>query len=206
MNANKTITLAFCLIALALGLSACQSNSQTTSIAPGWQALSDLNWRQHWDSPRDMTWRRDENAEIKVDTDAETGFLVSSQSYANFRLSLEFWIEADTNSGVFIRAADPRDITANSSYEINIWDNHPRQEIRTGAIVNHAFPPLAQVATQGRWNQMEIDADGDHIRAWINGTLTADLRDDTHSGGHIALQWAGPGQLRFRNILISPEN
>src|SRR6478736_3913264 len=47
-----------------------------------------------------------------------------------------------TNSGVFLRAQDPRKIGAVSAYEVNIYDARPGQEYSTAAIVDHAKVPV----------------------------------------------------------------
>ena len=39
--------------------------------------------------------------------DNGNGFMVSKNDYGDFDLRVEFWIEAKTNSGVFIRCTDP---------------------------------------------------------------------------------------------------
>src|SRR5947208_14993169 len=54
---------------------------------------------------------------------------------ANWRA--EFWADHTTNSGIFIRIADPNNIARNS-YEVNIYDQRPEPEYGTRAIVNVA--------------------------------------------------------------------
>ncbi len=130
-----------------------------------------------------------------------TAYLVSNRTYDNFRLSLEFWVEDETNSGVFVRCSDPVKIDPDTCYEINIWDNHPNQRWRTGSIVTLA-EPLEQVSSVGRWNRVEIEAIGDSIVAVFNGVTTARLRSDRSLAGHIALQYAGAQRLNFRNLRI----
>ena len=54
-----------------------------------------------------------------------TGFLVTPMSYGDFQITLEFWVNHDANSGVFIRCQDPKMISAMNSYEVNIFDKRP---------------------------------------------------------------------------------
>ena len=86
-----------------------------------------------------------------VEANMGTGFLVSQNSYGDFQLKAEVWIDPDANSGVFIRCADPQKIGADSCYEVNVYDKRPGQEYRTGGIVDHARDP----AEGGRGRPLE---------------------------------------------------
>jgi hypothetical protein len=128
------------------------------------------------------------------------GFLLSEGLYDDFRLSLEFRVDATTNSGIFIRCRDRQRVHPETCYELNIWDQHPQQEARTGAIVLWHMPPLAQVNTLGRWNSYEVVARGPQLEVRVNGVLTARLEDADSTAGFIALQRWGEGTVRFRRI------
>ena len=132
-----------------------------------------------------------------------SGFVMTNKKYQNFTLSLEFYPDAGINSGVFVRCKN-KDISNSDCYEMNIWDYHPDQESRTGSIVTRA-KPLANVETIGKWNSYKITCEGNHIRTWINGKLTADIYDDNLSEGYIALQAAQPGRIKFRNVNIKAQ-
>ena len=137
------------------------------------------------------------------DTSGEQSMLVSERRFEDFYLSVEFKPDDTVNSGVFFRCQDPVDITPFSCFEANIWDNHPVQKYRTGAVVEVFSPPLAQVSTIGQWNTYEISAVGRNITVKVNGTLTASFDSTLHSGGHIALQWGGTGNVEFRKLEIT---
>ncbi len=155
----------------------------------GWHQLGDAQWRV-------------EAGQLLADHSSGDGTLVTDTAFRNFRLTLEFRADERVNSGVFIRCGDHRDISPDSCYEINIWDNHPNPEFRTGAIVRHISPPLVHVDTIGTWSVYEIIAQGDRITASVNGEVTAQLQDAAHQQGYIALQKANGGEIRFRNIRI----
>jgi len=54
----------------------------------------------------------------------------------------------------------------------------------------------------GRWNTMEITANGPQLKVMMNGVLTVtDARDSKFSEGPIALQSAG-GIIKFRKLQI----
>ncbi len=138
-----------------------------------------------------------------IEGNKPSGFLVSSKSYRNFIIRAEFWAESDTNSGIFIRCQDPKQVSAGNAYEVNIWDTRPGQEYSTGAIVDVAkVNPIHKAG--GRWNTMEITANGSQLIVTMNGAITvADARDSKFSEGLIALQSAG-GTVKFRKLQIKP--
>lgn len=180
------------------------------SVTPEWKVLIDgESGLEHWNSLGGANWRAQDGA-IVADK-GSSGFLVSKQSYQDFELYAEFWAAADTNSGIFIRASDPRKISASTSYEVNIWDIRPDPSYGTGAIVNFAKVPVPlEHQAGGRWNTMEIVARGTSISVKLNGVLTSSLQNDKFSSGPIALQF-GPGvndvlggPIKWRKVIIKP--
>ena len=137
-------------------------------------------------------------------SNVESAFLVLPEPYDNFELSIEYWAEPATNSGVYIRCLDADAISAGSCYEINIWDENENPDNRTGAIV-HFAPPLIAIDSLSQWTTMTIRAEGGHVVVTVNGQTTADLMDDTYASGHIGLQYGGEnGTMKFRNLEVSP--
>ena len=128
------------------------------------------------------------------------GFIMSQQKYKDFILELEFKPDSTINSGIFIRCKN-NDIDPTDCYEVNIWDLHPNQDYRTGAIVMKSIP-LTMVQTIDKWNTYKIKNKKDHILVWVNGILTADIRDKVLTEGYIGLQASGTGEIRFRNVKI----
>ncbi|MCA6078827.1 3-keto-disaccharide hydrolase [Fulvivirga sedimenti] len=153
------------------------------------------NWREYGDA--EWTFSNGEIIGISNNTD---GFLMTSDTYEDFILEMEFYPDDSINSGIFIRCKESV-LSYTDCYEINIWDLHPNQEYRTGSIVAR-FTPLATVHTNNQWNSYKIEVRKDHIRVWVNKRLTADLVDDALSEGFIALQSHGKGKIRFRNVRL----
>ncbi len=181
------------LVVLVSFVAACESQVQPVAE----QSSVDLSaWQKVGDDP----WRMTDDGAAAGPAEA-VGFLVSNDTYADFKLSIEYWIEDDTNSGIFIRCVDPQDIGSGNCYEINIWDSHPNQESRTGSVVT-MLKPLAHVDALERWAKVEIVASGTRIRARFDGELTADLNNERSVSGVIALQYGGTGVLKFRNLVI----
>lgn len=138
-----------------------------------------------------------------IEGNKPNGFLVSTKSYKNFIIRAEFWAESNTNSGIFIRCQDPTKIAAATSYEINIWDTRPGQEYSTGAIVDVAkVNPIYKAG--GRWNTMEIIANGSLFKVTLNGQVTVEnAQDSKFADGPIAIQSAG-GVVKFKKLQIKP--
>jgi hypothetical protein len=155
---------------------------------------------ESWSRTGDANWISI-NGITKSTNQSGTGFLVSTEQYDDFELTVEFKPDAVVNSGVLVRCQDPKDIALSNCYEINIWDLHPNQDYRTGAIVIHSIPPLTHLDSVGKWNQYRIIAQGNKISVWLNEQLTARMSNAEFRSGHIALQSVG-GTIQFRNLSI----
>jgi hypothetical protein len=138
-----------------------------------------------------------------VEGNKPNGFLVSTKTYKNFVIKAEFYAESNTNSGIFIRCQDPNKVSQSTCYEINIWDTRPEQAYATGAIVDVAkVDPVPKAG--GRWNTMEIVANGSNFKVTMNDVVTvANGQDSKFTEGPIALQSAG-GVIKFRKLQIKP--
>ncbi len=158
--------------------------------------LKDSN---NWEASGDAKWKFSDTDLIGEVIDGE-GFVITKQKYDNFILELQFNPDSTINSGVFIRC-DKQEINPTQCYELNIWDMHPDQDNRTGAIVTRQAP-LVLIETINKWNTYRIKAEKNHIQAWINGTLTAEMKDAALFNGYIGLQAWGTGKIRFRNVNI----
>jgi len=162
-----------------------------------WTSLLNADNLDNWDRTGDANWRMTDGI---AEADMGFGHLVSKDSYDDFVLRAEFWVDDPANSGIFIRCADPAEPTPQTCYEVNIFDQRPDPTYGTGGIPNHAqvagIPP-----TGGKWNTYEIMAQGDHIVVILNGRRTVDIIDDAHSSGPVTLQY-GAGTVRFRKVEI----
>ena len=165
----------------------------------GWRPLLNGSDLSGWNVVGDANWRVEERA-ARADRSTAASFLVSEDSFANFDLELEFWVDPEANSGVFLRCQDAGTITDTSCYEANIFDTRPDQTYRTGAIVNVA-EPAEFVYTGGQWNRLKITADGTRLQVTLNDRPVVDTMDSRFSNGPIALQYAA-GTVMFRNVRI----
>lgn len=152
-----------------------------------------------WFQEGTANWDWD-NGEITGESNSGSSFLMTTASYKNFELSLEFFPDSTVNSGVFLRCSN-NEISATACYEFNIWDLHPNQSYRTGALVGKA-EPLGFVETLNQWNTYVIKAKDGKLEAWVNDIQTVDFVDDRLIEGYIAIQAGETGTIRFRNVKI----
>jgi 3-keto-disaccharide hydrolase len=198
---NRRFIFAVALLVIAAG--ALQLSPAALAQAAGnWTTLFDGTSLNGWNRTGDANWTLADGA---VQADKGDGFLVTSGSYGDFDLRAEFWVDADANSGIFIRCQNPQAPGSATGYEVNIYDKRPDQSYRTGGIVDVASP-LAKLDTGNRWNVMEISAHGTHLTVTLNGTRTADVNDSKHARGPIGLQYGdganGAGIVKFRKVEI----
>ena len=139
----------------------------------------------------------------------------TKNTYTDYQIRAEFWIDGEANSGIFIRCTDPEKIGSASAYEVNIWDSRPDPTYGTGAIVNVGkVNPMPHAA--GKWNVYEITAKGSTFTVTLNGQKTVDgAQDAKFATGKIALQHglglkdakgveSDTGVVKFRKVEIKP--
>jgi hypothetical protein len=172
-------------IALLLVGFAALSYSPQASSETGWVTLFDGKSLDHFNPIGNANWRLEDGSVV---ADKGNGFLVTKDTYADYQIRAEFWVDADANSGIFIRCTDPEKIGSNNAYEVNIWDTRPDPSYGTGAIVNVGkVDPMPRAG--GKWNVMEITAKGGSFTVVLNGQKTVDaVQDAKFANGRIALQ------------------
>ena len=196
--ASFVVLIAFSL-APASATTAQQHNRVTADEATaGWVLIFDGTSLTGWAPRLDGQWEVADGT-ISAVPDAGRGFMATTAHYADFQLTVDFWIDDTANSGVFLRCPVEGAISQGNAFEVNIFDPHTTWP--TGSI-NEVAKIQTVPQTAGKWNTFEITADGDHLVVQLNGQTTVDARSDRHQSGPIALQYNGAGQVRFRNIKI----
>ena len=169
----------------------------SAQTAPPWTTLFDGRNLDAFNPVGTANWKIADGA---VQADSGTGFLVTKQPYGDFEIKADIWVDEKANSGIFIRCADPAKIGADSCYEVNVFDTRPDPAYATGAIVD-----VAKVTTPmkagGKWNTLEVRAEGPRLMVTFNGIRTVDVQDAKHARGPIGLQY-GAGIVKFRNVQI----
>jgi len=165
----------------------------------GWITLLDGSNLDSWNRTGNANWRI---AEGVAQADKGNGHLVSKNIHTDFQLRAEFWVDADANSGIHFRCADPQKIGSATCYEVNIFDKRADPEYGTGAIVNVAkVSPMPKAG--GRWSTVEVTAKGPRLIVIFNGIRTADVQDTKHARGPITIQYSA-GVVKFRRLEIKP--
>jgi len=192
MKYSSMLVLGICIVGLVS-----VAPVQDASAQGGWTTLFDGSNLNNFNPIGDANW---EIADGAVGADSGSGFLVTKESYGDFELTLEFWVDEPANSGIFVRCADATSVTDRNSYGVDIYDTRADQTYRTGGIV-HIAAPNSVIMTGGKWNSYEIKAEGSRLMVTLNGEEMVDVQDTQFSDGPIALQY-GLGIVKFRNVRV----
>jgi hypothetical protein len=209
MKRWSIVSLALLLVGFAAVPYARQASGQTEG---GWVTLFDGKNLDNFNKVGDANWRIEDGAVV---ADKGNGFLVTKNTYTDYQIRAEFWVDSDANSGIFIRCTDPEKIGSASAYEVNIWDTRPDPIYGTGAIVDVGkVNPMPKAA--GKWNVYEITAKGSTFTVTLNGQKTVDgAQDAKFATGRVALQHGlgvkddkgvvnDRGVVKFRKVEIKP--
>lgn len=108
------------MLATALLVASCAH-----SPSSGWITLIDgEQGLENFERIGDANWRAEGGA-IVADKGTGSSHSVTKNSYKDFEIVAEFWADTTTNSGIFLRAADPKKVGAESAYEVNIYEQRP---------------------------------------------------------------------------------
>jgi hypothetical protein len=190
------------LLAITFTLAGCSNRLFST----GWVTLIDgETGLENWNRVGGANWRAEGKAIVAdQSTTKSNSFLVTKNSYKDFEIRAEFWAESDTNSGIFIRCSDIKNITAANAYEVNIWDTRPDPKYGTGAIVDVASVPVPIIyKAGGKWNTFVITARGQELTVVFNGVVTVKANHGKFAEGPFALQYAG-GPIKWRKVQVRP--
>ena len=187
------------MLAAALTITGCAQHRPSH----GWTALIDgNNGMENWEITGGGNWRAADGS-IQADKSTAKGasILVSKKSFKDLDLYVEFWAADNTNSGVYVRAPNPKVVnTASGAYEVQIWDRNPNPAYSTGSLVNvAAVNPIYKAG--GRWNTLEVYARGKQITVKLNGVVTVSTQDAKTHEGRLGLQF-NEGPIKFRKLMV----
>jgi len=145
-----------------------------------------------------------ENGELVCESgpDKQYGYLSTNKNYKNFILTLHFKLEANGNSGVFIRSGIEG--TKISGWQVEVAPPN----MHTGGIYEsygrgwliQPTPEKEKVLNGTDWNYMKIMVKGDEVTTWLNDQQIVFLKDDKIGAGvgFIALQIHDGGGIKVR--------
>ncbi|MBA2563418.1 MAG: DUF1080 domain-containing protein [Chitinophagaceae bacterium] len=151
-----------------------------------------------------------ENGELICESgpDKQYGYLSTDKPYKNFILRLKFKLEANGNSGVFIRSGIEGTKISGWQVEVAPQGHH------TGGIYESygrewlikPNPEDEKNLKPDSWNDMRIHVLNDEVTTWLNGKQMVHLKDEKigQGNGFIALQIHDGGgiKVRWKNIRI----
>lgn len=135
------------------------------------------------------------------------GYLGTEANYKNFILTLQFFPEADGNSGVFFHSGIEgtrvsgwqAEVAPPGHFSGGIYESYKR-----GWLIKP--DPAKDNVKMGAWNTMKIKVDGNQVTTWVNGVQMVHLEDPVfgESDGKIALQIHDGGgiKVKWKNLKI----
>ena len=134
-------------------------------------------------------------------------WLRTAKQYGDFILELDFAINTNSNSGIFLRSAIEKN-PAFTGYEMQIVADHGGTPTKGsgGALYDVVAATKNVSKPAGEWNHVRIVAHGTHVHIEMNGEPILDYHDATRSErGYIGLQNHDARSVaKFRNIELTP--
>ena len=98
----------------------------------------------------------------------------TKDSYSDFVLDLEFKVEKEANSGVFLRAGNIRNVL--SALEIQVHETSDGGRIgMVGALYDAKAPSKKLQKPVGEWNRYTITCNDSHLKLVFNGEVAMDI-------------------------------
>ena len=190
------------LACICLVLSVMMSTAQKTKLFNG----KDLTgWTIHG---TEKWYVQNKELVCESGPDKQYGYLSTNKNYKNFILTLEFKLEANGNSGVFIRSGIEGTKINGWQVEVAPQNNHTGgvyESYGRGWIIQPK-PEDEKWLRPTDWNTMKIKMVGDELTTWLNGHQMITLKDEKigKGEGFIALQIHDGGgiKVRWRNIVV----
>jgi hypothetical protein len=140
--------------------------------------------------------------------DKKYGYLSTNKQYKNFVLEYDFKLEANGNSGVFIRSSIEGTKISGWQVEVappgngtgGIYESYGR-----GWLTKPTAEKESSLSADG-WNTGKIEVKNDEITTWLNGNQISNIKDGKIGAatGFIALQIHDGGgiKVRWKNIRL----
>lgn len=114
-------------------------------------------------------WKVENGVLVAKDHDT----LWTKESYGNFVLDLEFKVEKESNSGVFLRSGDTKNVLA--ALEIQVHESADGSKYGMVGAIYDAMPPSKNMAKPvGEWNHYTITCKDSKVKVVFNGETVID--------------------------------
>lgn len=196
----------FYLLLAALLTFACSSEKNASVPIGEWQEIFNGKDLSGWETMGKLeTQIKDGELHIYATHPNNNAWVLTTKSYQNFKLECEFLMPDTTaNSGVLIRF-DPEEegIPNATAYEANIdWRTNIKNPM--GTLENAARAKLLENPDKSSWHKMSIEANGDYLKAAVDGEVVCETHNRRRLEGKIGLQVPinQGDEIAFRNIRI----
>jgi hypothetical protein len=132
--------------------------------------------------------------------------IISERSFKDFSLSMEYRIEKDSNSGLYLRGR----------YELQVLDDAGKPPTLTGhmAVYGRVAPAVNASRPAGEWQAVEVTLVGNRLSVTLNGQRVHDnaaidgitggaLNSDEGTGGPIMIQ-GDHTRIWIRKLVVRP--
>lgn len=183
----------------------------TAGTAQEWKPLFNGKDLTGWHTVGDGEWVVEDGAIVgKTQKAAKLyGLLVSDQTYSDFTVRLKFK-SIQGNSGFYVRTViEPPDLARGLQIEVDpqkdtggIYESYGR-----GWVDKPEAAEVDRYFKRGEWNEMEIDVRGGTITVKVNGTVSAEVKNETtRPDGHLVMQMHAGNEMlvMFKDIEIKP--
>ena len=203
---QTALVIVLCLIVTVLASCGRPSSGTAFQPGPGWIPLfngKDLSgWKLVGRYPSD--WRV---ADGVYCTPTASDSIYTERKFLNFKVHVEFKVQKDGNSGVFLRGRK----------EVQIYDSHGKAKLdntECGAIFGVVAPSCNASRPAREWQTYDITIVGKKITVVLNGTTViggavvegvtgGQLDEEVGKPGHLMLQ-GDEAPVWFRNVWIKP--
>lgn len=136
-------------------------------------------------------------------------YIMTTRTYKDFVLDLEFKIAEKGNSGVFLRVGDPLN-PVQTGFEVQILDTHGLENPGNhdcGGVIGASAPSKNMAKPAGEWNRYVITCQGNRLLVELNGEQIIDLELDKSAikdrplEGHVGFQDEAK-LVWYRNVRI----
>lgn len=169
----------------------------------GWHPQAPMNPARPW-NPLPLGWEIVDGAMFNPNPPAAN--IVSDQKFMDFKLEVEFKVEARTNSGIYLRGR----------HEIQIEDDFGKQPgvLTHGAIYGFVAPAEEASRPVGEWQTMEATIIGNRVTIIMNGKKIHDnVVIPAITGGALDTREDEPGpvmlqgdhnKVYYRKVVVTP--
>lgn len=202
----------------------------------GWRSLFDgkslAGWRGYRMKEAPPSWEAKNGAIFCNGKDGTD--LVTTETFGDFELALEWKISVGGNSGVHLRATETTPDTASNAIEIQVIDTSEGWKTvhgyalspgnSAGAIYGLYDAKPEAIRAAGEWNTLRVRVAGTKLRVEQNGVVIADTdmagedwqarltkgkfanfpQFNKAAEGHIALQNYRGAGVWYRNVILRP--